>query len=268
MITVIKDGDNYTINTSIRRPTIYLDHWALRDFSSDQPLRNRFLSAFKNRGTLLFSWANIIEVSRNTGSSAEQIRSFLSEIEEQWFPVTMDPYKVIEREKRYKPGNNNPSFDIDFIKAYYPYIHDGNLSLSSIVGLTQDDQEKPEPESIHALTTEICQLVQCGREQWCIDPQSFCNAFPDFLFNPDRAAEFTYNRLMRLMCKESFKFEANDALDFCHATVSLAYGDFVLLDKHWADLARKLKLPDHVRVYSKCQVYQFLIDLEQFQTRS
>ena len=40
-------------------------------------------------------------------------------------------------------------------------------------------------------------------------------------------------------------------LTFCMPTVPIAYGDFVLLDKHWADLAQKLKLPpDRVKVYS------------------
>ncbi len=264
MITVMKDGDNDSITMSIRRPTVYLDHWALRYFSSDQPNRNRFLSIFKNCGTLFFSWANVIEVSLNTGLSAEQIRSFLSEIDEQWCPITMDPVEVIEREKRYKPGNDDPSFDIDFMMTYYPYIHDGSLSLSKIVELTQDDLEKPEPGSIHALTTEISQLVGSIRDQWRLNPQFVSDVFSDIPFDPDRPMQFTYNRLMRLICKETFRFTNNDALDFCHAAVSLAYGDFVLLDKRWVSLAEKLGLPaDRVRVYSKRHIDQFLCDLEQ-----
>ncbi len=60
--------------------------------------------------------------------------------------------------------------------------------------------------------------------------------------------------------------DENDAIDFFHAAVPLAYGDFVLLDKHWADLAGKLKLPlDCVKVYSPKDVEKFLEDLEQFQ---
>lgn len=269
MITVKKHLDKHTITASVRRPAVYLDHWALRYFSSNSRYCERFLSFFKSQGTLLFSWANVIEVSRNTGLSAEQIRSFLSEIDEQWFPVTIDPVKVIEREKQDKPENNNPSFDIDFIKAYYPYIHYGNLSLSTIVDLTQDDQERPEPESIQALTEEIFQLVVSIRDQWRLNQQAVFDAFPDFPFDPDRAMQFTYNRLMRLICKEPFQFESNDALDFCHATVSLAYGDFVLLDKRWANLAGKIGLPvDRVRVYTKRQADQFFRNLEQFQARS
>ena len=71
---------------------------------------------------------------------------------------------------------------------------------------------------------------------------------------------------LRLLQKETFNIDENDALDFLHATVPIAYGDFVLLDKHWADLARKLKFPsDCVKVYSPNRVEQFLEDLEQFQ---
>lgn len=262
MITVAKNTDIHTITMSIRRPAIYLDHWALRCFSSDPQRRNKFIAFFKTQGTLLFSLANVIEITGNTGRSAQQIWRFLAEVGEQWFPIAMNPFTVIDREKGNLPGNDNPSFDIDFATAYYPYIHNGSLSLSTIADLTQDDQEKPGPESIQALTAEICQFVRSGRDQYLSNPAAANDAFPDVPFDSDRPTQFTYNRLMRLVCKETFRFENRDALDFCHATVSLAYGDFVLLDKRWANLAGKLGIPpDRARVYSKPQIDQFLQDL-------
>ncbi len=77
---------------------------------------------------------------------------------------------------------------------------------------------------------------------------------------------YVMERFQRVIQKETFNIDENDALDFLHAAVPIAYGDFVLLDKHWADLARKLKFPsDCVKVYSPNRVEQFLEDLEQFQ---
>lgn len=60
--------------------------------------------------------------------------------------------------------------------------------------------------------------------------------------------------------------DENDAPDFLHTAVPLVYSDFVLLDKHCADLARKLKLPpDRAKVYSLGHVEKFLENLEQFE---
>lgn len=266
MIMVAKKGEKYTISMSIRRPTIYLDHWALRSLSSDSAYCNRFLAFLKTHGTLFFSWANVVEIRRNTGKSADRIRSFLAEIGEEWFPIEIDPWKVIEREVQYSSGRSNPCFAKEFAEAYYPHIHGGNLSLSTIIDLTRNDQGEWETETIQKLTTAIWQFVKDARNQWRSNPKSIYDAFPKSPFNPNRPTEFTYNRLMWLIIKESFNFEDNDAVDFCHAVVSLACGDFVLLDPHWSDLARKLKMPlDRVRVYSKPQFDRFLQDLERFQ---
>lgn len=72
-------------------------------------------------------------------------------------------------------------------------------------------------------------------------------------------------KFRQLIQKERFKIKENDALDFLHAAVPIAYGDFVLLDKHWADLTQKLKLsPDYVKMYSPRRVETFLENLEQW----
>jgi hypothetical protein len=62
-------------------------------------------------------------------------------------------------------------------------------------------------------------------------------------FNINHPGKFVFNRLRQLIQKENFKIGTNDPLDFLHAVVPLGYADFVLLDKHWADLANKLKSP-------------------------
>jgi hypothetical protein len=140
MITAIKNCEEYGVDVSIRPPSIYLDHWALRLFSSDFKLRQTFLAYFKTKGTLLFSWANVLEVSGNTGLSADNIRLFLTEVGEQWFPVEINPVKVIRNET--VRGTNNPCFAANFLEAYFPHIHKGHLSLSTIVELTQDKEIK------------------------------------------------------------------------------------------------------------------------------
>lgn len=259
MITVTTDGENLTVDAIIRRPSIYLDHWALRQFSSDLSVRERFVACFNQKGTLIFSWANVLEVSQNSGPALEEVRSFLSEIGDQWFPIEINAVKVVGREKNFTAGNDNPCFASGFLEAYSPYISDGPLSLSTVCDLTQDSE-------INLACRQYCE--QLKREiggiliHWRSEQQENYGHQP---FEPNRSAGYVHEGFRRLVQKETFKIDGNDALDFLHANISVAYGDFVLLDKHWVDLVGKLKLPpDRVKVYSPRHVEKFLEDLERF----
>jgi hypothetical protein len=258
MISAKTDGNSCVVDASLRPPSIYLDHWALRLFSSDSKLRQRFLACIRTKGTLLFSWANALEVSHNTGTSADNIRCFLTDIGEHWFPVEINPIKVIENEA--VPGNSNPCFAAGFLDTYYPHIHNRPLSLSTIVDLlTQDEEIKlAAQENLDELKGKIGEIFNRWRSEKrdCIET---------FAFSPDRPAQYVFNGVRQLIQKENFKIDSNDPLDFLHAVTPLAYADFILLDKHWADLAKKLKIPSpRVQVYSFKRVDQFIEDLELF----
>jgi hypothetical protein len=58
MVRVIPDGNDYIFEIRSEPPLIYLDHWALRLFSSNSRLRVRFFESFRTRGTLMFSLMN------------------------------------------------------------------------------------------------------------------------------------------------------------------------------------------------------------------
>lgn len=257
MITVMKDDESYFIDSLIRLPGIYLDHWAIREFSSDPSHCRRFLHCLKTKGTLLFSWANALEITGNTGASAHNIQRFLAGIGEQWFPLEMNPSAIIERERT--RGKCSPCFGSGFLKAYYPYIHDGPLSLSLVVDLMHDIEVKAAAQAhIESIKEVICTEFERLRKA-----EHVPRKIPPF--DPNHPAEFSYNGLRQLVAKQSFTIVGNHALDFCHATVSLAYGNMVLLDELWKELARQLGMPaSHIQVYSKPQIDQFLRDLEQF----
>src|SRR3954447_10783097 len=49
----------------ISSPSVYLDHWALREISESSTLASRFTNAIHIRkGTLVLSWLNVVEFSR------------------------------------------------------------------------------------------------------------------------------------------------------------------------------------------------------------
>ena len=260
MITVTTDGETHTVDAIIRGPSIYLDHWALRHFSSDLPSRQRLVECFKQKGTLLFSWANVLEVSQNSGASLEEVRSFLNEIGEQWFPIEINAVKVIERERNFTAGNDNPCFASDFLKAYYPHISGEPPSLRTVCDLPQDSEINLAcRENLEKIKKEIRPVLFRWRSEELEN-------HGHLRFEPNRPTGYVLERFRRLFQKETFTIDENDVLDFLHATVSVSYGDFVLLDKHWVDLVGKLKLPpDRVKVYSPKYVEAFLKDLERFQ---
>ena len=212
-------------------------------------------------GTLLFSWANFLEVTGNSGASLETIQSFLSEIGEQWCPIEWNAFEVIRREEEFAPGNDDPYFGSGFLEAYYSFIPDGALSLRTVCDLTQDSEINSAcRQHLQHVKEEIRKTLIYWRSE-----KLKSGSVPEH-FDPNRPTIFVVERFRKLLQKETFNIEKNDALDFLHATVPIAYGEFVLLDKHWADLARKLKFPsDCVKVYSPNRVKQFLEDLEQFQ---
>ena len=260
MITVIRNRETHTVVAEIRRPSIYLDHWALRCLSSNRSFRKRFIECFKKYGTLLFSWANVLEVATNSGASLDAIQSLLSEIGEQWSPIEWNAFEVIRREEGFVPGNDDPCFGSGFLEPYYRYTSDGSLSLSTVCDLTQD----------HEINSVCRQHLECVKEEtrktliyWrSEDPKS--GDTPKH-FDPNCPTVYMVEGFRQLIQKETFNIDENDAIDFLHATVPIAYGNFVLLDRHWADLAGKLKLSrDYVKVYSPRHVETFLENLEQW----
>jgi len=61
----ISESGSLTATQRDFSPTVYLDHWAIRELSEDQRLSNRFTTALGSReGTLALSWANLVEFGK------------------------------------------------------------------------------------------------------------------------------------------------------------------------------------------------------------
>ena len=63
MLTISIDNDGRLVATQRdASPTVYLDHWALRELSTTPTLAEQFVAALKQRnGTLALSCTNLIE---------------------------------------------------------------------------------------------------------------------------------------------------------------------------------------------------------------
>src|SRR5712691_10999125 len=81
-------------------PTVYLDHWALRDLSTTPGLAERFVAALKQRnGTLTLSCTNLIEFCNVTDDQqARRAEELLEASLPHVFFLEMDPFLVQKRE--------------------------------------------------------------------------------------------------------------------------------------------------------------------------
>jgi hypothetical protein len=68
------------------RVGVYLDNDVVSELARSGDLRTRFVGAIRRRGTLLFSFANAVEVS-----VSDAVWSFLGEIGPEWVPLVVLP---------------------------------------------------------------------------------------------------------------------------------------------------------------------------------
>src|SRR6266852_9700462 len=98
------------------RPLIYMDHWALRNISSDLALRSRMLRILE-RGTLLFSFMNLLEIARNRGASVKNIISFLDGVGSHWAPISLSSSAVGRRERAGELEPWRAEYMLDWLRA-------------------------------------------------------------------------------------------------------------------------------------------------------
>ncbi|MDO8579930.1 MAG: hypothetical protein Q7S13_00450 [Candidatus Omnitrophota bacterium] len=266
MITVVKQDEmTWVAFDNFRKPMIYLDHCALRHFSSNKESRERFFSIFQTKGTLCFSWMNFYDIGgNNTGQSLKDMKDFTDTVGENWFPIHWNPHKVMENEKAL---THMPFIDLSFIQAYYPFIHGSSLTLTQAIELALC------PEVQKMRHKKIQQLEDFRR-----DVNTFINdkrakdygkrTFQDVGFDSNCPTVFVHDKLLSLIIKQGKVMKDNhDLIDFWHAVVSLSYADMVVLDGEWEDHARQIKIPEgRVKCCSVKEegLKKFLEDFEKF----
>ena len=58
-----------------RAPSVYLDSDSLFDIAQSAERSRSFAAAFETCGTLMLSWANVLEISLRSGRGAEQVQA-------------------------------------------------------------------------------------------------------------------------------------------------------------------------------------------------
>lgn len=234
---------------------MYLDTDSLIGLATeDSTRRDRFVSAIKKKGCLLFSFTNALELAGPQGRSAELVRIFLDSVGQYWMPLAMNVYKVMEKEQGRSEGS--PAFSEIFLRGYFQsrlqQVSDttgGLLEISaesffrlgSVVRWIQDNRDhvRQQTTEIDGMFRDLLgKLVLQGRKDTL--PKKLVT-LPDY--SVQHPAQFAFFQLQRVIWNEAraYHLKVNDGIDFCHAVVASSYGSIITLDKHWK--RRILKIP-------------------------
>jgi hypothetical protein len=279
-IDFFEANDRLRIRQSFNSPTVYLDHWAIRLFSDNLQLQNRFVDALKIKGgTLLLSPFSFTEFSgpedRRHCHDTEQ---FLQRVIPNIFFTDFDINKTLDREA--KEANNVkrfwPSADLSSLKylAETRYNNSGILSMTGWLSMINDNRTK-----LIKQKTEIVSQIQ----------EAFNNARHDTEYvkkartiQPSNQRTRTFNILGELMrgfyLDPSSPIKDNDIIDLFHTISPLNCCDFILLDSAWEERVKKMNLriskTSMVMHIAKCfskrndGVSIFLGELEAFDKKS
>ena len=234
MLTRVEGG----VQFFVRSPLVYFDHCALRCISSDPARRDHLRETFRTRGTLMFSVLNMLEMAQNRGDSYESIRLMLDDLDRYWLPSDLDSETVSQRERQ---GVRPPAVflvPVEMLSGIIQALPLGTYSLGAALAKPHDAEFRSRAPELLQRSASLLAEFQRQRQL----RQRGENLVP--LKDPKFSVSWIQTSLLRLLIRDGKEVDGNDMNDVMHASVSLRYADVVVLDKAWADIAGRLKLPD------------------------
>ncbi len=279
MISVTSEHERLFCGAETRGVGVYLDTWAfLKLAKGPEHLRQDFVNSIRQGGTLLFSFTNALEIGDLSGSSSDVVQNLLNSIGRHWFPLEMNPWKVVEKEN-VGFGQSAPFAD-SFMKSFCDErLHDlsvnenklldlseGFFRLSAVVNWLKDNKEKIKTYKIE-LDQELQNRIEKMGVEYHKDRDSFNRTYPEIPYNPHLPATFALNNLMRTLVRQAkgFCFKPGDGADFSHAVLAAAFGSIVTLDKQWKYRIEGLPTPNHLaKVFYERELIEFVDILKGF----
>ena len=272
MIRFSSENGNPVIIAETKGYGIYLDNDSLSELANGSASRRqRFLDALHAKATLLFSWANAIEVS-----SATAVRDFLNSIGPDWVPLELNLLEVAKREAAGLAWQAvvSPSFMQGYYEERAHDLSQGRrvldlspeafFSLGAVVDWVHQDRDTIRARAVQIDDALRGRLAALRADYERIEA-SLDQALPPCQFNEHSPATFVSIYLQRLLIQEarSHHFKSHDGLGLCHATLAAAYGSLITLDKHWK--RRVLALPSSeklARTYYRAEIDELVAMME------
>jgi hypothetical protein len=242
-ITIGKNGELVAWQ-QLTSPTVYLDHWAVRAASENSDLGDCLTRALEVRnGTLVVSWANIAEFSTLDQRAARQAEEFLDRQLPRLFFLDFNAFDVIRREEEVLAGGPAipPHGDLDLLRLVVGLRPVGVRPITCVGMLTEVSGHRL--ESTDRMKAMFVDRASGLRAEY-IDDGAFKTLVDRSLERgPAPRGTFVVLReiLAGLMRDKTSTITANDAMDFFHTVVPVAYCDIVLLDGKWRDQVDRVR---------------------------
>ena len=193
-------------------------------------------------GTLALSWVNLAEFTKITDRRQIQaVEQFVDAISPQLFFIAVDPWAVIQSEDEVLQGHRTQSEwgHLGLLKIFL--IRRGMPSLNPLTarGLFSNLRKSRILRRLDELGDQFISWIESLRNRYAEDSE-FVKAVRKLpkgsAFLP--ATRFLLRELLGVFVKNPMQqLTRNDAADFFHAIVPLAYCNYMLLDGHWATQA-------------------------------
>lgn len=232
-----------SVKPSFDAPTVYLDHWAMRLFSDDHVLQDRFVAALMaKRGTILLSEVSLYEfVVASDSKHCIGAEAFLERVLPNIFFTDFDLRRILERERKESDNARRfwPPADLTQLKFFVERAQTANLGFT-MHGLIQ---------TLHTNRSSLLPSFDRLKQQLL---DGLENARGDFAYvrkarnvqpSNDRTRTFVIiGELMRgFNLDPNAPIAKNDAIDLLHAAMPINCCDYVLLDNAWAERVEKMK---------------------------
>jgi hypothetical protein len=243
---MLKRLPNGNIEISVRPPLVYLDHWAVREISSNPAWRAHLLETFRTRGTLMFSLVNILEMGRNSGKSYADIRALLDDLEPYWVISDLDPRTAQAREDRGILPPASFLAPVELLGILFKNMPAATFRLGSALEGLQDDNFREQATSLLE-PWDVIEHFEQARSRYRRGEAMVSPPAPRF------RPMWIHASLLQLLIKDGKAIKSNDVIDILHAVVPLAYAVVVLLDKAWVSFSTRLGLPD-TKIFARPQL--------------
>lgn len=277
MITVmpLPEGGIY-FGQNPRGPTVYLDQWMWGQLSQDPSLHARFVAAAASRQScVMYSLVSLLELSQIEDQGQLDVLAALMDELDYGF-VQSDPMEAIRLEKMHetKPGvflGRHPAVDLDLlnyaIRRHYPPIPKMSALLRDLKKEARSRYAAIIDHSHQSLTPMVERAKRdtevLARAKAKNSARKLSRTSPPYTQDILRCLNFF------LVANETMRMTGTEWMDIFHMVVPVAYMDFVVLDKRWANFARNhlpLRPPNIAHVYCPSEIDLFLKDLASIPT--
>lgn len=231
------------INTE---PSVYLDHWALRQFSSDPGLADRFVNSLVAAdGMLEISFLNILEFAEVTDTdqvaAAERLLDRLTPGHIGF--IDGIPKTVIENEDRFLRRERelrDPHVDYRLLEVFAGHKRH-SLNPLSFEGFLANQLPQMQAMS-RTFMAELEPTLNAARKKAEIPEfAKILRKTPKGHPEVQYLTRYINIEALRCVVREGIQMTSNQWRDLFHMIVPMAYCKLVILDKTWASVGQQVQ---------------------------